>query len=147
MSDPRRCPNCGQPLLGITSTEEIASCPSCGRFYERLPEVGSRGWPAPWKIALILCGPMLLAVSLRAGQWLVERNGGRNTTIYSLFSESLPFLNPLAWFVWPIVAAFLLANKYAPAPDRWMTSIGLTVAGLVGSTLIMLASLLVQILI
>lgn len=138
----RHCPNCGHSLLGITSSEEVASCPNCGMFFDRYRAAGPSRWPAVWKLSLALCGPMLLVVLMRAGEWYALRVDQK--VLYRVLSEASYFLYPLAWFAWPILAAFLLARRFAPFPERWMTGIGLTAAGLVGNTALNLAALLVQ---
>ncbi len=138
----RNCPNCGHSLLGLTSTEEIASCPNCGKFYERFRPAGFSRWPALWKMSLALCGPMLLVAFMQVGQFAATRGG--HQAMVRVLQEMIYVCFPLAWFVWPIVAAFLLARHFAPAPERWMSAVGLTIAGLVGCTAINLASMLLR---
>lgn len=144
MSDEtRRCPNCGHALLGITTSDEIASCPNCGKFYERYRPGPSR-WPAFWIMALALCGPMVLMALMQVGRWAAQR--GQHQALVRFLVEATNVGIPLAWFGWPLVAAFLLARRYAPAPERWMSWLGLVVAGLVGNTAVMLASMLMRLL-
>lgn len=139
----RLCPNCGHSLLGLTSAEEIASCPNCGQFFERLRPTGASRWPPLWKMALALCGPMLLVALMQAGRWAATRGGQQ--ALVRVLVEANYYCLPLAWFGWPILAAFLLARRYAPGPDRWMASLGLVIAGLVGNTAINLASMLLRV--
>lgn len=141
---PRHCPTCGHSLLGLTSSEEIASCPNCGKFFERYRPASVSRWPSLWKMGLVLCGPMALVVLMRAGQWAAQR--GDQQVLYRVLEQAHAIGLPLAWFAWPLAGAFLLAKQYAPAADRWMSSLGVAIAAMVVNTAIMLAALLTQLL-
>ena len=142
---PRHCPTCGHSLLGLTTNEEVASCPNCGKFFERYQAAGVSRWPSLWKLGLILCGPMVLVVLMRAGQWGASR--ADQQVLYRVFEQAYAICLPIAWFVWPLVGAFLMANRYASAAERWMSSLGVGVAAMVANTAIMLASLLIRLLV
>jgi hypothetical protein len=86
---------------------------------------------------------MLLVALMQAGQYFAARGG--HQALVRVFQEATYVCYPLAWFLWPIIAAFLLARHFAPAPEKWMSSVGLTIAGLVGCTAINLASMLLRV--
>jgi ribosomal protein S27AE len=140
----RYCPTCGHSLLGLTTSEEIASCPNCGRFFARYQSGVSR-WPALWKMALMLCGPMVLVALMRAGQWFALR--AEQKVLFRVFEEAYTVGVPLAWFGWPLLCGYLLSQKYASGPERWMSWLGLAVAAMVGNTAVMLATMLVRVLV
>jgi hypothetical protein len=131
-------------VLGITSSEEVAACPRCGMFYERYKPSYSR-WPAVWQVGIALCGPMFLVALVRLGQWLALRADQK--ALFRFCSEAYSVFLPFAWFLWPVACAVLLAKRYAPLSDRWMSTIGLAIAGMVGNTAIMLVILLAQVLV
>lgn len=146
MSDPvRLCPACGHSLLGLTSSDEIASCPNCGKFFERYTPGTVSRWPSLWRMGTALCGPMVLVALMKGVQWIAQREGQQ--ALWRVMAEAYPICLPLAWFGWPIVCAYLLATKYAAGPDRWMSSVGVAIAAMVANTAVMLASLLVQLLV
>lgn len=143
MSDqPRNCPLCGHSLLGITSVDEIASCPNCGKFFDHYRPSGASRWPALWRMVASLCGPMMLTATVRIVQWSSYHGGQK--TLAGVLGEVYSVMLPLTWFGWPLVAAYLLARRYAPFPERWMSGLGLAVAGMVGNTVVMLVLMLLQ---
>jgi hypothetical protein len=146
MSDqPRHCPTCGHSLLGLTTSEEIASCPNCGKFFERYRAASVSRWPSLWKMGIVLCGPMVLVVLMRAGQWMASRSDQQ--VLYRVFEQAYAIGLPIAWVAWPLVGGFLMANRYASAADRWMSSLGVAIAAMVANTAVMLAALLVRLLV
>ena len=85
---------------------------------------------------------MLLVAFMQVGQYFAARGG--HQALVRVFQEATYICLPLAWFLWPIIGAFLLARRFAPSPERWMSSVGLTIAGLVGCTAINLSSMLLR---
>lgn len=88
---------------------------------------------------------MLLLGALFLVAWVARRSAGgssefANVLIYILQQCVLPI-----WFFSPILAAVLLARRYAYRGERWMVGLGLTVAGIVGNTVLALGAMLVAI--
>ncbi|MGE3107358.1 MAG: hypothetical protein AB7O77_03285 [Phycisphaerales bacterium] len=140
-----RCSVCGYSLVGVGAGQVISECPECGAPFD--PGDGSRPrrWPPTWRIALGLCGGMLLLGALFLVAWVARRSAGgssefANVLIYILQQCVLPI-----WFFSPILAAVLLARRYAYRGERWMVGLGLTVAGIVGNTVLALGAMLVAI--
>jgi hypothetical protein len=129
----------------LTTSDEVASCPNCGKFFERYRAAGVSRWPTLWKMATALCGPMAVVVLMRAGQWAASGSGQQ--VLYRVLEQAYAICLPIAWFVWPLVGGFLMANRYASAAERWMSSLGVAVAAMVGNTAIMLAALLIRLLV
>jgi len=148
MPDSLHCTHCGYSLTGIGLGHVMAECPECGTPFD--PGQSSRPgrWPPTWKLGLWLSGPMLLLGSLYLLAWFARRGGAPGRVAFA--DELVTILDqcvlPL-WFIAPMSTAVFLAHRYAYSGERWMVGLGLSFAGIVTNTVLVLAAGLIWLLI
>lgn len=148
MPDSLLCSNCGYSLTGIGLGQIMAECPECGTPFDPGQSARPGRWPATWKLALWLCGPMLLLGSLYLLAWFVGRGGQAGGVAFS--KELVAILNQCVlalWFLVPMATAVFLSHRYAYSGERWMVGLGLTFAGIVGNTVLVLGAGLIWLII
>ncbi len=142
-----RCSSCGYNLAGVGTGQVISECPNCGSPFDPGDGARPRRWPATWTIALALSGGMILLGLLYSLAWFVQR--GSSPTGPSDFAKELVFiLNQCVlpvWFLSPLIGSTVLAQRYAYRGERWMIGLGLSIAGIVGNTVLALCFMLISI--
>ncbi len=139
---PVNCAQCGYDLTGIGVGQSLAQCPECGATFDPERPLPTRAWPPAWRMGLVLCGGLLFIIACDALGWLATSAGWKEFA--SVLSEFLSFAWAPAWLGTPILGAHFLSARHAHPSERWMTLLGLSVAGIVVNTVIGFAWLLLR---